>query len=154
MALSETATIPPTDWSTACDVSFLTAWQNGNVNNTDYGFKNYVYRINATNGNLGQIYATESFINGPQILWNVTQIRFHYPSEHTINGDSFALEMQIVLNDTFSRATWCTNHTGALSLFFNVGDTQDDFWDWTTSASANESFTLDLNALYTKTSAI
>ena len=92
-ALDESATVPPTDWALTCDVSFLTAWQNANITKEDYGFKNYVYRINATDGNLGLYYATESFVGGPQILWNVTQIRFHYPSEHTINGDSFDLEM-------------------------------------------------------------
>jgi len=60
----------------------------------------------------------------------------------------------VVLNDTYKRALWCSNHTGALSLFFNVGDTQDDFWDWITPAGKNESFQMDLNALYTKTTPI
>ena len=64
--------VTPTDWATVCDVSFLTAFTPANITEADHGFHNYVYRINATNGNMGQFYGSDVIVSGPQILWNVT----------------------------------------------------------------------------------
>jgi len=32
-------------------------------------------------------------------MWEVEEIRFHYPAEHTLNGETFDLEMQIIMKD-------------------------------------------------------
>ena len=37
----------------------------------NYGFSNYVFRINATDGNLGAWYATEPYAISTQIYWVV-----------------------------------------------------------------------------------
>ena len=102
---------------------------------------------------MGFFYGTEAFPqNAPQILWNVTQVRFKYPSENTIEGHQYALEMQIVMNDTLNRALFCTAHKGVLSLFFDVGDTQDDdFWSF---AGQEGDFKFDLSKVFDKTTAI
>jgi len=117
-------------WSSMCDVSFLTAWNPTLITADKHGVSDYVYRINATDGNMGSWYAVEPFAGSAQILWEVEQIRFHYPSEHSIDGVSFDLEMQIVMTDKLNRAVYCSSHRGAFSLFFNVGETQSSFWDW------------------------
>jgi len=120
------------------------------VTSSQHGFSNYVYRINATDGNLGSFYAVEPYPSSTQILWQVEQVRFHYPSEHTINGQSFDLEMQIVMTDTLKRATYCKSNRGALSLFFNVTETQGSFWNWV----GQPEFNFDLNLAFGKSSAI
>ena len=78
------------------------------------------------------------------------KLRFHYPSEHQIDGVSYDLEMQIVLNDTLTRAKWCKSNQGAFSLFFNVGETQSEFWNWVGQTEK----TIDLNNVFTKTSSL
>lgn len=66
-------------------------------------------------------------------------------------GKQYALEMQIVLNDTLKQAQFCTAHEGALSIFFDVDDSStNSFWDWI----GQDEFTIDLNQVFTKTTAI
>ena len=59
-------------------------------------------------------------------------MRFRLPSEHRIEGYSYDVEMQIILNDTQQRAVQCTSHMGTFSLFFNktTETKQNNFWDW------------------------
>ena len=78
----------------------MPAWKVPTVTPDKYGFSNYVFRVNATDGNFGAFYATEPFPGNGQLYWEVLQIRFHYPAEHTIDGKKFDLEMQVTLNDT------------------------------------------------------
>ena len=56
--------------------------------------------------------------------------------------------MQVMLNDTYSVAQWCTSHKGGFSFFFNVGDTQSSFWDWV----GKDTYSIDLNQVFSKTS--
>ena len=74
--------LPVTSGLPWAEISFLTAWQEAKITSDKHGFSDYVYRIDATEGNLGVFYATEPLTNGQQIMWQVDQIRFHYPSEH------------------------------------------------------------------------
>jgi len=109
-------------------LSFLTAWKEAQV--TDYGFSNYTYRINITDGALGTFYAVEPFPASVQIWWEPYQIRFKYPSEHTIEGVQYDMEMQIVMNDTLRRSVWCKEYTAALSIMFSVGTEDSPFFSW------------------------
>ena len=141
--------VTSTPWSSQ-DVAFFTAWQEASITADKHYFSNYVYRIEATYGNLGLFYATEPFPNAAQITWQVDQIRFHYPAEHSLNEETFDLEMQIVMNDISDRCQWCTSGNGVLSLFFNVGETENSFWNWV----GQTEFNLDLDLVFTKTSPI
>ena len=81
------------DWSSKDTVSFLTAWTQADLSEYNYGISDYTYRINETEGNLGIFYAMDPSSADQQIVWQVSEVRFKYPSEHTIDGQQFALEM-------------------------------------------------------------
>lgn len=137
-------------WSMNSAVAFLTGWKTASIQAADHGVSNYTYRINATDGNMGVFYATEAYIAPAQVEWEVVQVRFKYPSEHSVNGVSYALEMQVVLNDTLRRCSYCLAHTGALSLFFDIGEEPNDFWDWV----GQETFDFDLSKAFNKTTSM
>jgi len=40
------------------------------------------------------------------------------------------MEMQVVLNDTLKRANYCSGHMGTLSIFFDIDEAENDFFDW------------------------
>jgi hypothetical protein len=42
------------------DVSFLPAWQEAKITSDKHGFSDWVYRIDATDGNLGIFYAVDA----------------------------------------------------------------------------------------------
>ncbi len=54
------------------------------------------------------------------------------------------------MNDKYKKSTACTSHKGALSLFFNEGDTTNSFWDWV----GQSEFNIDLDLVFTKTSSM
>lgn len=138
-------------------MSFLPGWKVANIDKSNYGVSNYVLRINATDGNLGSFYATEPYMSDAEVKWEALQVRFHYPSEHTIDGVQFALEMQITLNDTQKRCSYCTSHLGAFSVFFEVSDDDEesDFWSWTNEMTAGTNLTsFNLNNIFDKNTAI
>jgi len=49
------------DWGMSCDISFLSGFKAANITKDVRGFSNYVYRINATDGNFGIFYAVEPY---------------------------------------------------------------------------------------------
>ena len=85
-------------WSSFSTVSFLMGWKS--LENAAFGVSDYTYKIDATDGNMGVWQACEPDRSETQIEWTVEQVRFKYPSEHTMDGVSYDLEMQIILNDT------------------------------------------------------
>lgn len=135
-------------WTSYDSVSFLTAWQEATLKTGDYGFSNYTYRVNATDGNMGVLYATEPYYAKAQVVWTVEQLRFKYPPEHTFDGETYDMEMQIHLNDTLDRCKYCFAHQGALSLFFNIGTETGDFWNWLDATDKK----INLEDVFTKTS--
>ena len=111
------------NWTQYSDVSFLPAWQVAEITADKHFVENYVFRINATDGNMGIFYAKEPFPTTTQMQWIVKQIRFHYPAEHSIFGTTYDLEMEITLDAKFGRALWCRSQQGVLSILFKVDDT-------------------------------
>ena len=152
LSLDTSATGGMYDWTSFGKVGWLTAWETANIANTDYGVTNYTYRINATDGNMGSVYLTEPFAAQIQILYQVEQIRFKYPSEHKIDGKQYDLEMQVMLNDTYGLSSWCKSYKGGFSFFFDVDTsdqpTQSAFWDWV----GKDTLSIDLNQVFSKTS--
>ena len=80
-------------------------------------------------------------------------MRFRLPSEHRIEGYSYDVEMQIILNDTQQRAVQCTSHMGTFSLFFNktTETKQNNFWDWLSIEDYD--FDFDLGEVFNKSAA-
>lgn len=66
---------------------------------------NFTYTVY---GDFGQVFATEAsdYQVTQTIKWDAQYIKFHYPSEHTIGGQSFDLEMQI-----YHQVTYSTSYT-------------------------------------------
>lgn len=79
---------------------------------------------------MGVFYACETYLSEAQVQWQVEQVKFKYPSEHIIDGKQYAMEMQVVLNDTLKRANYCSGHMGTLSIFFDIDEAENDFFDW------------------------
>ena len=123
------------DWKNS-SFSFLPDYFSGK--SLSYGIKNYVYQL-AANKNDGQtpwgvLYAAAPVANFPannQLYLVPFEVRYHYPSEHYINGTRFDLEMQVVHADVEDRGVLC-NGTAIISIFFNINDTAKDtgFFDW------------------------
>jgi carbonic anhydrase len=53
---------------------------------------------------MGGFYAVEPYASRAQIYWQVNSLRFHYPSEHSVDGKSYDLEVQIIVDDVYKRA--------------------------------------------------
>ena len=139
-------------WSSFdANVSFLTAWKNATIAEGDYGVTNYTYRINATDGNMGLFYAVDPYYANAQIVWEVEQIRFKYPPEHTFEGEEYDLEMQIVMKDILERSIFCFAHMGALSLFFKTGTETGTFF---TDFFDGDEKLINLDNIFTKTTSM
>lgn len=109
-----------------------------------YGYQDYVFKIF---GNFGYLYATEPLKNAsnPQLKWGSTEVRFHTPAEHIIQGTQYDMEMQIFLDDVDSRALFCSAHKAALSLMFTVDDTStSSFFDWIADAQAGNEISVSI----------
>jgi len=82
-------------------------------------------------------------------------VRYHYPSEHLLNGTRYDLEMQVVHADPQKRGVLC-NGTAVVSMFFNINDTAPDtgFFDWQANATNNGDVYLNMSKLAPKSSAM
>ncbi len=83
---------PGADWFTpekAIPFTFLPSYK---ADIPEKDFKNHTYMVY---GNFGSIIITEpSDYTATQVIkWDAKNIRFHYPSEHTIANQSFDIEM-------------------------------------------------------------
>lgn len=133
------------DWSTYA-YSFLPDYAKGDA--TWYGFEQWVYQVY---GDFGGLYAAEparSTVNRV-VYWQSENIRFHYPSEHLLNGTQYALEMQVFSSDPYSRSLACYGHQAALSILFELDATSSAhaFFDWQAQANADETVNIDLTLL-------
>lgn len=75
--------------------AFLPYFREGQ--SSEYGVENWVYKIKSDQ--FGILNAAEPFyyaIGDYKITWEVEELRFHYPAEHTVNGTAADLEMQII----------------------------------------------------------
>lgn len=116
------------DWS-IYSYSFLPDFASGDA--TWYGFEQWVYQVYGSWGGLYAAEPSKSTVNRV-VYWDSFNIRFHYPSEHTLNGTTYALEMQIFGKDLYARHLLCYGGSAALSILFEVDTTGDShpFFDW------------------------
>ena len=93
------------DWYTVPKVmfSFYPLFQSTGVVNASV--QNYMYTVIPTKS-FGQILAKEPSVNDNSkvVKWDAQQLRFHYPSEHHIQGKPFDLEMQIFVKIAVSQS--------------------------------------------------
>jgi len=141
------------DWS-KYNFAFLPYFKSGKA--TNYGVENYVYKI--WGDDFGLLTAAEPYaysVGDYIITWEPSEIRFHYPSEHQINGTSTDLEMQIFFT-TKSSVFLCKGEQAALSIFFNKDDTAGDnpFFDWQADATAGNDINVDLSLVVSRISAM
>jgi hypothetical protein len=99
------------------------------------GQEQWVYQLYADAGSLGGVYLAEPAVNPTTnhiVYYEATNIRFHYPAEHLLNGTRYDLEMQIFGNDTFNRALGCFSHHAAVSILFQIdpNSSPHDFFAW------------------------
>jgi len=142
------------DWS-ANGYSFLPDFKEGTANNAT--IEQYVYQIYADSGVLGGIYLAEPAVNHKTnhiVFYDAMNIRFHYPSEHYLNGTRYDLEMQIFGNDTFNRALGCFSHHAAVSILFQLdaSSAPHEFFNWQPDAIAGNPITIDLSLYLNKVS--
>jgi carbonic anhydrase len=83
-----------------------------------------VYRVKRTNGaELGTI-SGKTFDGVTEKTGSCSEIVFHAPSEHKIDGEQFDLEMQIICTAT-SNTSDGTNNIGIVSFLFEHGEESD-----------------------------
>lgn len=85
-----------TDWYTVPKTmfSFYPMFAASGVSSSEV--ENFMYTVNASKS-FGTLIAKEpSVSDGSKVVkWDAQQLRFHYPSEHQVQGKQFDLEMQI-----------------------------------------------------------
>mmetsp|Transcript_24352 Transcript_24352/g.33220 ORF Transcript_24352/g.33220 Transcript_24352/m.33220 type:complete len:246 (+) Transcript_24352:47-784(+) len=144
---------PNSDWI-KYKFAFLPYFKAGQA--SSYGPEDWVYKIHGDD--FGLLTAAEPYfysLGDYKITWIPTEIRFHYPAEHTVNGTAYDLEMQIIFN-TNSKVLLCQAYQGALSVFFNIDDTAGDnaFFDWQSDATAGNDITVDLSMVVSRIAAM
>lgn len=131
--------------------SFLPDFSPGQ--STWYGIEQYVYQIF---GNFGGVYLSEPAVNNSTnhiVYYETTNLRFHYPAEHVLNGTRYDLEMQIFGSDRFGRSLGCFSNNSAISIMFKIDDTKpNDFFAWQADATGGKALTIDLSPLLDKIS--
>lgn len=134
--------------------SFLPTFDAATIDVTQQGFANdsLVYLVNVeSEGQLGGFYAAEQSRSpaGSQPYWQVEQLRFHYPSEHQIQGANTDLEMQIFAKDLYGQSLYCKSGYAAISFFFNVSTDEtytNDFFNFLSDPTSP----IDLGQVWTK----
>lgn len=131
--------------------SFLPTFEAGVA--TWIGVEQYVYQVY---GNFGGIYLAEPAVNNVTnhiVYYEASNIRFHYPSEHTLNGTQYDMEMQIFGNDIYDRALACYSHQAAVSILFKLDATSaaHPFFAWQATSASGDT-TIDLTTYLTKVS--
>ena len=117
---------------------------------------NDVYTVqNFTAGALGGWYGTEPLAYTPnrELFFQITETRFHYPAEHTLNGATFAAEFQIFGQEQKNSVFFCETGKAAISILLNIDDnaTENAFWS---SWASTDTFDYDLSQLFGKTIAM
>jgi carbonic anhydrase len=104
-------------------------------------------------GSFGGIYATEPVLSSTShvVYWDSDNIRFHWPTEHTLNGTAYALEMQVFGTDLYGRHLLCSNNA-AVSVLFNLDTTADanPFFDWQAATVSGDPVMVNLDLVLTK----
>jgi hypothetical protein len=115
---------------------------------TWYGIEQYLYRIY---GSFGGIYAAEPQKSTSQhvVYWDTYELRFHWPTEHQLNGTSYDLELQAFTTDPYGRSIGCYAHKAAFVMLFTVGDA-NSFFDWQADATAGGEVTVDLGLVFSR----
>lgn len=87
----------------------------------DYEYEPFPMRI-VDNGHTIQVYGTEdSFINVEGKRYQFRQFHFHYPSEHTIDGKQYPMEMHLVHLEEG------TSNLVVLGIFLEEAATSNEF---------------------------
>lgn len=133
---------------TGIQFSFIPAYQAAVP--VDQKVVNFTYTVF---GDFGMITASEpsDYAVTQAIQWNTKYIKFRYPSEHTLGGKQFALEMQIFhgADQWALYQSLCVSGVGVISVFFDVSTETPPVDNPFFSFLNDKTTPLDLSMLFT-----
>ena len=105
----------------------------------------------STNGTIGTLYASD--LSGKIYGYTMKELRVHAPSEHTIAGTSYAVEVQMIFTIR-SEFTNAPNSMAGVSLLFQQSDSQQASIDLLTTLASGANSTNSTVAIANQISSI
>ena len=122
------------DWTAKGQYQFLPGYKQ--TKTTTAGFDEHgIYTMTAKEY-FGQLSIAEPIDSDTlhQLKMEASEIHFHFPSEHAIDGERGDLEMQIyheIPDATMKqRAFHCSSARAAVAIIFKASDTESEFLKW------------------------
>lgn len=127
--------------------AFLTGFEPVDITSDNIGVVNDV--LTMYNFSSGGWYAAEPIAYDPnrELFFEINETRFHFPSEHQINSQSYDAEFQIFGVELKDSIFWCQDQRAAISILLTVGDTENEFF---TTWGGSDAFSLDFSKLMDK----